>query len=352
MNFVRYYFICGIILNCIGLFGMNFEKAKEECFQQVRDQIDEQLLGINKDAYFRSLRGAFASYYKSWSLTKEKAEQDLQQIEPYITTEDKAAVLKKLLKKHWYAYYAMTLMINEKAKDCKNVKGSTIDVINNPSDVNTLKKFIHKRALLQMNREARIDNHIMNVPMCNGCFFYQSSKFNTRFAILYGHNTDIYSNSLRMSRDGKYLLSKDVNDIKIIWDMNKGEKVDLLEEEEKNIEWIRGYSRNHKYHVISDNYYASSANSGVSVGENHPQCPSFFDIGNPNNIPVYIDRKHGIVLFKRPTQFSNLCEIAFYNSQRDREELNALNNSRTLQDVEGFPQNNIKNLIQERLSKL
>ena len=342
MAIIKRYFLYGLMINSFCLFAM--ENNPRICVENLRNIIDEKYLGIDRNTWFRGIIGSVLSFYCSSGLTKQQVEDEMRTIESSIPLEDKELVLKKLAERHWYVNYLIQKLVSAKIEELQKVRGSTIDVLYNPTGENSLKNMVHEESLETFFYDSGIKNSVENIPM--------GQLGDIHYIVLYGHTRAIDPPSLIMSSDGKYLQSTDDNNNYIVWDMKQGVKVDPLDIESQSITWKSGYIPDHmkKYYVIIDKtrtYYATSSNSGVGIGENYPPR-SLFYVG-PSNIPVKIKRdKPAIILFKLPQKISYFCQEAFNNSVYSQAELTALCQSESINKIEGYPLNNLKRRIEKR----
>lgn len=291
--------------------------------ETVRDLIDENHLGINSDRCFRSIIGAYSSWRKSSNLTNEEVIAEMDKIESYIKLEDKERVLKKLDKRHWYVNYLFQTLINAKIEEFKKVKGSTIDALYNFIGENGFKRIVHQKAFKLFFDSSGIESALLYFALLHDAI--DKSK-DIHCINLLGHTNEIHPTSLVISFDNKYLRSTDCENNEIVWNMQKGVKVDLPREECDSIKWTVGsayWYNNKQYCVIdsADNYYAYNS----KVGD-----------------------KPAITLCKRPQEISYLCQQAFNNNMYDRSESIILFNSESFTKTEGFPQDNLKRLMEKR----
>ncbi|HEX4068540.1 MAG TPA: hypothetical protein VHX42_00420, partial [Candidatus Babeliales bacterium] len=71
----------------------------------IRDKIDKNHLGIDKDATLRGLRGVFSSSYKIFSLTDQEILDEMHTIQSYFPIQNRKHLLQKMEEKHWYVSY-------------------------------------------------------------------------------------------------------------------------------------------------------------------------------------------------------------------------------------------------------
>lgn len=341
MEMIKRYVLYGLVFNAVCLVGMDFFEDEKValCVERVRNVIDIDHLGMTRNIWLRGVIGSCLSYYYSSVLSKEQIINEMNKIESQITLPDKELVLKKIAARHWYVNYLMQNLILDKVEEFNAVKGSTIDALYFPVHESAFKKIVHECALKKLFRKAGIKNPLSHVPVDN-----------IDIAVLYGHTDDIHPNFLSMSCDGKYLLSTDRQKNEIVWDMEKGEKIDL---DPASTQWISGYKVDDEGYFVIDNnnnYYATSVRF-VENKEDHSPLYGW-DYVTSNNVPVQIKKNSpAIILFKRPQGVLHLCKIAFERGKDDDQELLALRESKSIQCVKGFPQNNLKQLITEQINQ-
>jgi hypothetical protein len=83
------------------------KKEREEknniILNDIRDKIDQELLGIDKDSYLRGIRGTATSLCKSLILTDNEVLKQMRAINYYYENEqNKKDIESKLIEKHWY----------------------------------------------------------------------------------------------------------------------------------------------------------------------------------------------------------------------------------------------------------
>jgi len=348
------------MLSSFSLLAMenNFSQRDVDIYvKDVRDMIDISFLNFNEDAicgfpHLKSLIGFCLSLYKSRFLTPEQAIRNINSIKAYIMqnvpNELRKCVFKEIVNYHWYAYYLIQTLVNKRIEELEKVKGSTIDALYNPvyahEDVadDDVKEMVYSKAMAKFFVDAGIHNPLDRVPM--------GLIENMHSVVLYGHTDEICPPSLCMSSDGKYLLSADCNAHEIVWDMEKGISVNSEKTKYDSIKWTSGYWQDSKSYCVidkTDTYYA------VSASLRYPHSsPYVYRIKEINKFPSNM-QKNGpaIMLFKRPEDVSYLCQKAFENNKNNTQELLALRESKSINSIEGFPQDNLTKLITEQINQ-
>jgi len=309
-----------------------------EIIEKICYKIDTDLLGINKYHCFKSFSSAILSYYNTILLPQKNAVAEIKRIANYLpldyNRDDKIRIFEKLIKKHWYVYYLIQIFVNKKIKKFENVKGSTIDLLLFPDltqDINGIQEIIHTQAYESFLNKTSINNPIVDMP----CTEYTDIQF----TILSGHTNTVKSSSLIMSFDSNYLKSHDIDEQTIIWDINKGEKIQL-----------------HDDTTIWGNGKVPACMSGALDKE-----WQFFAISTDDNIRSIHElsikfnlhlQKHSIFLVKKIQQEGYLCRLALHNNFYNKDDLTALINSKSFNMINGFPQQNLFNKINKQLTAL
>lgn len=365
MTPIKKILLCTLILNSVSLFAafnlpihdlavqkrkQRAEKAdKNDDFSRYRDKelieklctrIDLRHLGVYRTDCCSHLIGSIRSYYKTICLPIETVTQEMQTIQNYIpSTVDQKPIFKELVVKHYYVYYLMKALIEKKIQQFEDATGSTIDKLYSPvftSDTTGMNEIIHTTAYQSFFDRAGIENKLTNDNLVR-C----RPLTDIQFIVLYGHENEINPRSLIMSSDSKYLQSTDCDNKRIIWDIKKGAKADLTDEECNTIQWASAHLPDTMSCCAVDekyNYYASSSKAGI--------C-------RLHDFPIKaVPNKPAIILYERPKPMTYLCRLAFKNGEFDRDELIALTKSNSIKAIEGFPRQNLENLINSRLKIL
>ncbi len=355
---IKRYFLPVLMINSFCLFAMETDLIDVGIeVEQIRDKIDQDHLGMSKDIWFRGIRGTCKSLYKSIGLAQDAIEEEMLKIESYISVNaDKELVLKKLEQRHRYVGCLLQVLVWAKIAEIEEVKGSTIDKLCMSTDETGFKKIVHAYALQKFfsdrDKHKYVDGSEWNWLMSN-----LSRSNDIHFTVLYEHKSAIQASTLATSSDGKYLQSTDCGGNKIIWDMQQGVKINNADIQHECLEWVpASWCRDSgtKRHFVLDeteNYYATSNITDIPQGMVFPYEAVW---GVPvANLPVKIkENVPAIVLFKRPQEISYLCHQAFYKSKKSRDELIALRDSKSLAAIEGFPQKNLKNRIENSINKI
>lgn len=345
------YVLCVLFLNVVGLSAMEFSEQEQidSCVEDVRNKIDEELLGISKNIYFRGLIGTAASWLIADSLTKEGRVEAMQKVESYIELKDKKEmILETLIAKHWYVYYVMQTLVGRKVKKFESARGCDIDTRYDYTEQEVFQRIVHNIALNTFLDKAGIKKSFYEcVP--------QGISHDIHTIVLYGHNAEISPSSLVMSDNSKYLRSEDCNGKFIVWDMEEGVKVDLSQEQWNSIKWTPGrWVNNKQYGVIdkSDSYYAVTSKYWLKRAKGSSEIAEYFTdyIGN---IPVKVNANApAIILYQRPSIESFCGQQVYNNCKWDGDELDELLASNSCKNIKGFPGKNLKERIELRKEKL
>lgn len=328
------------MLHTVCLLPMDYH-LEDVAAEDVCNAIDKNFFGVDKNACFKTLIGSLCSLFYGNALTHDLAVADIKKIVSYIPLNvDQGNVLRRTVEKHWYAHYVMQVLIREKIKEFKNIKGSTIDKLYNFIGENVSEIMVYNDARKLFFDNSGIEHLLHNngpagtFTGVNYNFLYEPThKFeDIHFTFLYGHDKEILPALLVMSSDSKYLRSTDVGSSEIIWDIREGTTVNLEKEDSDKIKWDSGsqYWYNNKQYCVIDktnNYYATANNS---------------------YLPFKLKNKPVIILFKRPQEISYLCQNVFCNNVWDRTELASLFNSESIKKIEGFPQKNLIKYLEKR----
>jgi hypothetical protein len=342
MIMLKRYSLYALMLNSFCLFAMEHAKIVilnvDTCAADIRDKIDRDHLGINKNICFRRIVGSCVSCYKNKLLTYQKAADEMNKIESYISSEEvnKKLVLEKLAAHHWYVNYLMQALVCKKIDELEDVKGSTIDALYDFIDESDVEKMVYNEACKKL---------FLNVP---------HGLWNIHCTVLYGPNGDLQPSSLAMSTDGTYVRATDFNNAHLVWDMKEGKRIFLSGEDRKNVTWVHG--DNNKNNSLLGVYSSDLYEKRYSVSDDNDKYYATVDQPGAfsflKNSPVEIKDCKAIILSTRSQEASFFCQQAFANSYKNREELIALRDSKSINAIEGFPKNNINKLIESRIDEL
>lgn len=337
------YYILALLMS--GAFSCVVSMDKEQAntqtlFECLRDKIDEDL-GV-KNSWVRSLAGAYASRSKASQLDMQGATYELDKIESYVpATYSKSSIYEHLWNKHVYFYALINKLAEHESAQFQNVTGSTIDQLIDPQRKITGLSEVMNSFVQQKVRPFVFDR--LNCRLADQHIFFDGLDIHLKplFAEKY---VNVARGNLLTSTDGKYAKSTDDASNSIIWNLESGchENID-----DRDIIWERLSNRRESY----DNDAVIDRVDRHAIFTNaryHTLLASY-----PRDITFAKESDNGgylMVLFKKPTKESRLCNAAFKNSRGNREELLHLLNSETLKKVEGFPAENLKLLINKELS--
>jgi hypothetical protein len=280
--------------------------------EELRDQVDEQCLGMKKNIWLRGIRGSVWSNLQYNCITQSQGNAQLHDIDSFFEHSKKDEILRKLAQRHWYVGYLMNNLIQQKSEAFDKIKGSTLDLLYKcPDDANTVNKIAHDKARTDFFNKSCVNKTWMAEILPMG------TLDDIHWTVLYGHKAKIKEDSLCMSSDGKYLRSTDCSNATMIWDMENG--TEFLGNMPEKIQWSRSHSPDGRKYCVTDKlqqYYAVIA-CYYGFGEKYPY-KSTMDQETPKNLPVIIEKRGqpigaAIVLFKKPTEASYICQQALDN---------------------------------------
>ena len=321
MIVIQRFFVFIFLFNVVGCLAMS---EKDLYVEQLRDIIDIQLVRIDTDSCFRVLQGSFWSYYKNLFLTDNKALLEVRKIGDYIARKtnnfsEQRMILKELFTHHWYVYYVMKMYTAIKLREIESVKGSTIDKlwITDKNSDNCIENVAYNKAFEEFFDKVKIQEmvYLYDIP--------EDKRTEIHCKTLRDSKNALCEDCLIMSSDSQYLKSLDVQGNELVWDMHKGKLID--NQSVNSIIWC-------PYAPTSANDYKSCI---ISRNDRYVATNTLDDLA--------------IILFRKPTQVTYLCQKAFGNNCKDHSELSALRNSKTLGLVDCFPAENLKKMIDQRL---
>ena len=234
-----------------------------------------------------------------------------------------------------------------KIEEIRNVKGSTIDVLCNPTKKEGFKRMVHTRALQKYFYNSAVKERMFDDVPIKELFEYFAKQRTTRdrlgnihWIVLHGPK-DMDLASLCISSDGKYLRTIDNDGFNTkIWDVEQGLKTNLSDKDPlfDDVKWIKSQGQRivmdspRKYYFVTDkadNYYAKVFSQLTFIGGN-------------GHVELEYREQPAILIFKRPNEASYLCHEAYHNSKHDLLELAALRDSKSYATIKGFPKNNFK----------
>jgi hypothetical protein len=361
MTTLKKYLLCLLMLNativttmnaCLNDVGIILEEMREqqleedknddfsqyvfekELIEAIHRRIDLRHLNVSKYDFGKSLIGLLVSYYKTINISPEKATEELNTILSYIPThctQHTENIVRKLIKKHAYVNFLVHVLMQEEFQKFDEVKGSTIDQLFNPgttNDTSVIQEIVSEDARKFFFNNFK-NNNELELP--------HRDFADIHFTVFYGHTNKIDPYSLQISSPSTYLRAKDKTGNKIIWLIATGEQVELSKESSKQIQWASAEIPAYMQPCAVDTknkYYATA-------------CATWFT----HLVKVKKD-KPAVVVYQHPKKISYLAQRAYENSQNNRDELIALQNSQTVKAIEGCPGKNLENLIKERIDLL
>jgi hypothetical protein len=343
MKMLQRVFLYSLMLCSLNVFAMeDVQFNSDTCAENIHNLIDKDFLGMSEDMCFRPVVGTILSWCRSIGLTSEQAAQEMSKIESYIPGEqcvDRWHVLCKLSTDHWYVHYLMCALVRSKMNELEGVTGLTVDQVYSNNGENDTQKIVNNVA------HTRFYNNVIDQPLIEIILAESLELPDIHCITLNG--SDIRPLSLCMSSDSKYLRAID-NEQYVVWNMNTGEKIDLVKIIHQNIEWSTGdpYAddTHAKKHIFGNYAYTFQGKYKV-IDEKNNYCATVRD-------PDFDGCCKTIILCKRPQEASYICQKAFYNSYTQVNTLNELSESAAMKVIEGFPRKNLETLISTRIKQL
>lgn len=344
---IKKFFLCSLLLNSINFFAMKSDSITKQINQQakvIHAEIDKKILGIDSDSYFKATIESLKSYYHTSYLSDEQIIEKMQKVENCITENIKTTnltndmtymILEKLSNTHLYVGYLVQAYIQKYIKNFANVTCSTLDQLLYPKFANDpygTKKMFHQKASTLFAETFNLNDKLWKIT-------YQTFG-NIHYTVLYGHKVDIDPNSMTISKNNKYLKTTDKNHITITWNIKEGKQIKLQQE----IEWQSNNDLKYTPDCIIDttNTYAACCINGRGFSFEKFTAAKPTDIGIIS-IPIIFEKNESvIVLFKRPTLASYLCQELFDNNKNDKLQLAILRNTQSFKSIEGFPRKRLE----------
>lgn len=344
---IKKYFLYILLCNSINFFAMELDNQTTKIITQqaniIHAEIDKKCLGIDQDSRFKTFTHAVLSYYQTSRLSYEQVIQKIKDVENCITeniattnlTSDMTdKIFEKLSNTHWYVNYLAAAYIQEQLKNFETVTCSTIDQLLYPKFTNDpygTKKMFHQKASTLFAETFKLTDKLWRIT-------YQTFG-KIHYTVLYGHKTDIDPNSITISKNNKYLKTTDKNNITITWDIKEGRQIKL----QQDIEWQSNNDLKYSPSCIidtTDTYAACCINGKGFSGKFTAAKPAEIGIVP---IPIEFEKdKPAVVLFRRPTLASYLCQELSDNNKNDKTQLAILKNTQSFKSIEGFPRKKLE----------
>lgn len=320
----------------------------EQCAQDLRDYIDRDILNIDTNGFFRAAVGKYYSAARGESLvTQDQIIAEINKIESRIpSTVDRELVVTKLRIKHSLFNHLIERIVVAQVNRLETVDGHNIDYISNSQRIipeglsSSISSLVKMEVLQSYKFKHGLYKHLPIVP------FNKNDEIH--YVPLIGHKTsiDISHDKLLISHDNRYLKAIDYLGGVVVWDMERG---DLADEVSGNIVWSRLKEDNHHCNaqrvLNQDGTYLATPGLAWAFGTDEMHMIINKINSNYRSVPV-------IVLFKRPTIESHLCQQAFIRSKGNLSVLIALRDSQSVEQLTGFPAINLKNMIDQEIEKL
>lgn len=324
-------------------------KRADKCAEEIRDKIDEEMLGINKSGWFRPIVGTYYSNSRSSSaIVCNGVVDDIKIIESFMpSTDDRELVMNALMRKHKLFSCLMDKLVEDEARRLNSVNGCTINQVFDaiPGLSQPINDFVKTKALANYQWEKQgYTNNLAGMPF--------DKEEEIHFVPLFGHQADIdlEHDQLLMSNDSKYLRAADNFGNSVIWDMENGNQINCnqIYTHPSLKTWTRRDEDNHhckRQRVLDMNgTYLATPGMALAFGSN-----GIHHIQNKMRKEYQFSV---IMLFVRPTAESSLCQDAFVNSKGDVQALTTLQTSQLVNKLKGFPAVKLKLLIAQELENL
>lgn len=319
--------------------AFNREQLKHYCAdknaEDLRNYIDTTILNIATNTFYQRSLGFCASYYYCY-FKHTNAESELAQI--FNTQDYNSLTYEKLMSKHFLFSSLVKKAVTDRIARLSPITGLNLDMILAIQQTNILPQSLNS-FIQKMTRNIYRDTHGLNQPVTTISF---DPENDIHYLCLKECTELIPQNNLLMSPNSTYLRAEYSNGTSIIWNMKTGEIVSLTNE--NKINWTRLYESNdhcrNQRTIDRDQKYM--ATQGMTWAWGTDEVHSIIAKAQENSFPA-------IVLFKRPTFISHLCQTAFVNSKGNKYALEALKNSDTIRKLEDFPKKQLEDRIAQAL---
>lgn len=307
------------------------------CISAAHDKIDEELLGVKKDVWFKPIRGTCASIWESAQSNGDESQtrRRLFEIDETISARCRNSnMFTALQKKHWYVSYIVTNMIGRRVEQLKKVTGSQVSRLLSENPIidrdfsPQMNKWIHLQAKNQYMQDMGYSDDLKKIP-------FGSVNEDIHYTRLLGAISPIQKIHVHLTRDGDdYIEGITEEDNQLIWSVKNGNKCEVIPPQ-------TGVRACYMNECITTNDHH------IIFGYVRSKCT--------DKIMRILGCKYGykeIVVFAKPTFESYICQQAFKNSKNDKKELGKLQEFARITDLlKGFVKNNVLNMICARLLK-
>ena len=199
-----------------------------ECsFEFVRNKIDTDLLGLDKNSWGRPFWGSYVSWRKASTLDGVAALNELKKIEKYVPTDCLSVVVYQgLFNRHWYFHDVSLKATSYQYEQFCGINGSTLDAL-----IRVPKECVSMVGKIRMNI-------IAEMMYSHECF----NQFHT-LGLAIPYKIDV--NNLLTSTDGYYLKGVDERNNELIIDLENGQ---IVESCHKGTRWTR--NNNNSFSIL------------------------------------------------------------------------------------------------------
>lgn len=298
------------------------------CIKTAHDRVDARVLFIPKDAWFKSVRGTWASAWEYAQCTGDESQikerlAEINEVIPRCCRNDN--MFTTLQKNHWYVSYIVTDMVGRRVEQFKNVTGSQVSSL---LSYNTLidegfspqmNQWIQFQAKKQYMQGLGYSDDLMKIP-CG------RANEDIHHLKLYGEGINLIQkiDIVRTEEEEDYILGITEGDHLMIWSVKDGSTREKLSSYAKLSACSMNECVNTDLHLIILGIVRSVCTDEI-IRKLYSQ-----------------DGYQGIVIFARPTFESYICQQAFKNSQHNKKELEKLQEfAKITALLKGFVKNNL-----------
>lgn len=311
--------------------GPTYSKAIGDC-------IDERLLGVKHDVWFKSVRGTWASALEYAGCNGDEAQvrRRLVEIDSVVPEHCRnGTIFTGLQKNHWYVSYIVKDVIEKRVTQFKNVTGSQVDKLLSHTPVidrdlsPQMNAWIHLQAKNKYMDDMGYCQDLTKVP-------FGRAEEDIHYTKLYGPGiSSVKKIHVYLTENGDdYIQGLTENDGQLIWSVKDGNRCDRIPPHTAEHTCSMNECINTNYHLIA-------------LGVVHSAC-TYEIMRNLYSKEGY----EGIVIFARPTFESYICQQAFKNSHNDTNKLQKLQKFVRITGLfSGFVKHNVLHKIFARLAE-
>jgi len=315
--------------------------------ETIRDAIDKRIFNIDEKTWFRSIKGSCKSFCNRQAFfnNPQIAIQELVTIESLIPTGFKSeSFFQKLHERHWHFAFLVDELARDEVSQLHQVTSSTIDMLCDKTRIipglsRKISTFIHTYAHNNYAKEVGLEKEIKKIPFGGKHHLLGCYNDEIHFAALETFQGEPWS--LTMSDDDKYLRTITPHGKQTLWNLKTAQEaaeiVPSLEDETKQ--------------CFSNGYLVNKNDSLMAICGYTRDIPVCFEIDYVIVDYYRLKNRMPVMLFMRPTLTSWLCQQIFLKNKNNKDQLIALRDSQAVKSIEGFPRQNLLQLIDKVLSK-